>query len=41
MFKDLFDFKKTRTIKESVGFFIFHSSLVLSVMGVLNLMGVA
>ncbi len=40
MFDDLFDFSKKRTLKQSVGFFIFHSSLVLSVMAALSLMGV-
>ncbi|MGQ0528154.1 MAG: hypothetical protein ACT4OY_09045 [Alphaproteobacteria bacterium] len=41
MFKDLFDFSKTRTLKESVGFFIFHSTLVLGFMAVLNAFGIA
>lgn len=41
MFNDLFDFAKKRTLKESVGFFIFHSSLVMAVMIVLSAMGVA
>ena len=41
MFDDLFDFSKRRTLKQSVGFFIFHSGLVLTVMAVLSMMGVA
>ncbi len=41
MFKDLFDFGKTRTLKESVGFFIFHSALALGVMAVLSALGAA
>lgn len=41
MFKDLFDFGKKRTLKESVGFFIFHSGLVLGAMFVLDLLGIA
>lgn len=41
MFDDLFDFAKKRTLKQSVGFFIFHTGLVLTVMVVLNVMGVA
>jgi len=32
MFEGLFDFGKKRTLKQSVGFFLFHSALVLSVM---------
>ncbi len=41
MFKDLFDFGKKRTLKESVGFFIFHSGLALGAMFVLDLLGIA
>lgn len=41
MFDDLFNFGKKRTLKQSVGFFIFHSTLVLSVLAVLSAMGVA
>lgn len=39
MFDDLFDFAKKRTLKQSIGFFIFHSVLVLGVMAGLTLMG--
>lgn len=41
MFDDLFDFGKKRTLKQSVGFFIFHSTLALSFLAVLSLLGVA
>lgn len=41
MFDDLFDFAKKRTLKQSIGFFIFHSALVLTVMGLFSLMGAA
>ncbi len=41
MFNDLFDFGKKRSLKESVGFFIFHSALVLAVMAVLGAFGAA
>lgn len=41
MFNDLFDFSKTRTLKESIGFFIAHSAIILTVMFVLSAMGVA
>lgn len=41
MFKDLFDFSKTRTLTESIGFFMFHSGVILVVFGVLSLMGIA
>lgn len=41
MFDDLFDFAKKRSLKQSIGFFIFHSGLVLAVMTVLSAMGIA
>ena len=41
MFKDLFNFGKKRTLTESVGFFMFHSGVVLMVLGVLNVLGIA
>jgi hypothetical protein len=41
MFTDLFDFGKKRTLKQSVGFFIFHSGLVLAVMAVMSALGAA
>lgn len=41
MFDDLFDFGKKRNLKQSIGFFLFHSILVLSVMGGLKLAGVS
>ena len=41
MFDDLFDFGKKRTLKQSIGFFIFHSTLVLAVMALANMLGVA
>lgn len=30
MFKDVFDFSKTRNFKESVGFYIVHTTIVLA-----------
>jgi hypothetical protein len=41
MFNDLFDFGKKRTLKESVGFFVFHSGLLFTVLLVLSALGVA
>ena len=41
MFDDLFDFAKKRTLKQSVGFFIFHSGLILGFMAALTVLGVA
>lgn len=41
MFKDLFNFGKTRTLGESIGFFMFHSGVIMVVFGVLSLMGIA
>lgn len=40
MFKDLFDFGKRRTLKESVGFYIFYVCVFLGLTGVLNMLGV-
>lgn len=41
MFDDLFDFGKKRSLKQSVGFFIFHSGLVMAVMVILRSFGVS
>jgi len=41
MFDDLFNFGKKRTIKQSVGFFVFHSVLMLGVLAGLSLLGVS
>jgi hypothetical protein len=40
MFNDLFDFGKTRTLKQSVGFYIFYAGVFLGVSGLLSLMGI-
>ena len=29
MFNDMFDFKKQRTLKESVSFFLFHAMMIM------------
>lgn len=41
MFDDLFDFGKKRTLKQSVGFVLFHGTLVLGAMAGLSLLGVS
>jgi len=41
MFDDLFDFGKKRSLKQSVGFFIFHSTLMLGFMAGLTMLGVS
>ncbi len=41
MFNDLFDFAKKRTLKQSVGFFIFHSTVLMAVFAVMNAFGIA
>lgn len=41
MFDDLFNFGKKRSLKQSVGFFIFHSTLILGVMAFLSVLGIA
>jgi hypothetical protein len=39
MFDGLFDFGKTRTLKQSVGFFIFYGAIAIGVLGFLRLLG--
>ena len=41
MFDDLFDFGKKRTLKQSIGFFIFHGTLALGVMAGLSAFGIS
>ena len=38
MFTDLLNFSKKRTLKESIGFFIIHGSIALSVVTLLELL---
>jgi hypothetical protein len=40
MFKDLFDFGKKRTLKESVGFYLFYACAFIAVGGFLEALGV-
>lgn len=40
MFNNLFDFSKPKTLKESIGFYIFFAGVFGCVTVVLNLMGV-
>ena len=40
MFDDLFNFGKQRTLKQSVGFYIFYACLFMGLSGFLSLMGV-
>jgi hypothetical protein len=40
MFEGLFDFGMKRTLKQSVGFFIFYGGIALGIGGVLSLMGI-
>ena len=40
MFKEMFNFGKKRTLKESFGFFVFHSALLLAALTVLRSLGV-
>lgn len=39
MFDDLFDFAKKRTLKQSIGFFIFHGTLAVAAMTVVQALG--
>ena len=38
MFNDLFDFAKQRTLKESVGFYLFYAGLFMGVTGLFSLL---
>lgn len=40
MFEDLFNFAKRRSLKQSVGFFLFYACLFMGVSGILTLIGV-
>jgi hypothetical protein len=40
MFDDLFNFGKQRTLKQSVGFYIFYACLAMGVSGFVTLLGV-
>ena len=39
MFDGLFDFAKQRTLKQSVGFYIFYAGLFLGFSGLMSLFG--
>ena len=39
MFDDLFDFGKKRSLKQSVGFFIFYAGIFVGLSGVMKLAG--
>ncbi len=39
MFNDLFDFKKQRTLKESIGFYLFYACLIMGVQGLAMIVG--
>ena len=39
MFKDLFDFKKQRTLKESIGFYLFYGCLAMGLQGFVLMLG--
>lgn len=37
MFDDLFNFGKKRTLKQSIGFFLFHSTVIMAVMALVRM----
>lgn len=39
MFDDLFDFAKKRTLKQSIGFFIFHGAIAIAVVSAVQAIG--
>jgi len=38
MFNNLFDFSRTRTLKESIGFYIFYTVIALALSGFVDLL---
>ena len=41
MFDDLFDFGKKRTLKQSIGFFLFHTGLILASLAAMKVIGLS
>lgn len=39
MFNDMFNFKKQRSLKESIGFFLFYAMLIMGVQGFAMMLG--
>ncbi len=39
MFDDLFNFAKQRTLKQSVGFYLFYAALFMGISGFMTLLG--
>jgi len=39
MFDDIFNFGKERTLKQSIGFFLFYAMLFMGVSGFMSLLG--
>ncbi len=39
MFNDLFNFKKERTLKESIGFYLFYACLIMGIQGFAIMLG--
>lgn len=39
MFSDLFDFGKKRSLKESIGFFLFHGGIAFTAITLLKVFG--
>lgn len=37
MFRNLFDFSKARTLKESIGFYVFYTTIALAITGLAGL----
>ncbi len=40
MFDDIFNFGKQRTLKQSVGFYLFYATLIMGITGFLQMLGV-
>lgn len=40
MFNNLFDFTKPKTLKESIGFYIFYAGIFVCISGVMTLIGI-
>ncbi len=40
MFDDLFNFSKQRTLKQSIGFYLFYACLIMGVTGFIEMLGI-
>ena len=39
MFDDIFNFGKRRTLKQSIGFFLFYGTFFMGIVGIMEMLG--